>query len=98
MRELQSNPDPRAMLAVDHFVYRIGLDAGMLAAALQGLDAFVFTAEVGYNSALLRSRVAEQLAWLGVKLDTKENALQTRLISSPASRIPVYVVPSDEDI
>jgi acetate kinase len=42
--------------------------------------------------------VAEQLAWLGVELDAKENALQSQLISSPASRIPVYVVPSDEDI
>jgi acetate kinase len=98
MRQLKASKDASAKFAIDHFVYRIGLNAGMLAAALQGLDAFVFTAEVGDNSALLRSRVAEQLAWLGVKLDAKENALQSRLISSPASRIPVYVVPSDEDI
>src|SRR5262249_62158934 len=40
MRGLQSNAHPRANLAVDHFVYRIGLNAGMLAAALGGLDAF----------------------------------------------------------
>ncbi|WOH61970.1 acetate kinase [Bradyrhizobium sp. BWC-3-1] len=98
MRQLEASEDPNAKFAIDRFVYRIGLNAGMLAAALQGLDAFVFAAEVGENSASLRSRVAEQLAWLGVELDAKENALQSQLISSPASRIPVYVVPSDEDI
>ena len=69
MRELQSNPDPRARLAVDHFVYRVGLNAGMLAAALGGLDAFVFTAGIGENSPIIRARIAEKLAWLGVVLD-----------------------------
>ena len=46
----------------------------MLAAALQGLDAFVFTAGIGENSASLRARIAEQLGWLGVALDAAENA------------------------
>ena len=50
MRELQASADPRARLAVDYFVYRVGLHAGMLAAALGGLDAFVFTAGIGENS------------------------------------------------
>ena len=51
MRDLESNSDPRATLAVDYFVYRVGLNAGMLAAALGGIDAFVFTAGIGENSA-----------------------------------------------
>jgi acetate kinase len=46
---------PRAAFAVDHFVYRVGLNAGMLAAALGGLDAFVFTAGVGENSPAIRA-------------------------------------------
>ena len=46
----------------------------MLAAALQGLDAFVFTAGIGENSAPIRARIAEQLRWLGVTLDPAENA------------------------
>ena len=50
MRELQGNGDPRAVFAVDYFVYRAGLNAGMLAAALQGIDGFVFTAGIGENS------------------------------------------------
>lgn len=98
MRELEAGLDPQARLAVDYFVYRIGLNAGMLAAALQGLDAFVFTAGIGENSSGIRARVAEQLGWLGVTLDAAENARHARLISMATSRIPVYVVPTDEEL
>ncbi|UEM08491.1 acetate kinase [Bradyrhizobium barranii subsp. barranii] len=98
MRELEASADPKAKLAVDYFVYRIGLSAGMLAAALQGLDAFVFTAGIGENSANIRARVVEQLGWLGVTLDPVENARNSRLISRSDSRIPVYVVPTDEEL
>ena len=98
MRELQSNPDPRAMLAVDHFVYRIGLNAGMLAAALGGLDAFVFTAGIGENSPTIRARIAEKLAWLGAVLDPADNAAGKRVISKPESRIPLLVEPTDEEL
>jgi acetate kinase len=98
MRELETSDDPRAKLAIDYFVYRIGLNAGMLAAALQGLDAFVFTAGIGENSANIRARVVEQLGWLGVTLDASENARHARLISRPDSLIPVYVVPTDEEL
>ena len=46
----------------------------MLAAALQGLDGFVFTAGIGENSVGIRARIAERLEWLGVSLDPVENA------------------------
>jgi len=98
MRELQESEDAKAKLAVEYFVYRIGLSAGMLAAALQGLDAFVFTAGIGENSVSIRARAAEQLAWLGVALDPAENSRHARLISRSDSRIPVYVVPTDEEL
>ncbi len=98
MRELEKSEDPKAKLAIDYFVYRIGLNAGMLTAALQGLDAFVSTAGIGENSAKIRARVAEQLGWLGVALDPAENARHARLISRSGSRIPVYVVPTDEEL
>jgi acetate kinase len=98
MRELEASEDPHAVLAIEHFVYRIGLNAGMLAAALQGLDAFVFTAGIGENSASVRARIAEQLAWLGIALDPAENSRHARLISRSDSRIPVYVVPTDEEL
>ena len=98
MRELEASTDPHAKLAIEYFVYRIGLNAGMLAAALQGVDAFVFTAGIGENSASIRARVVEQLGWLGVTLDSAENSCHARLISRSDSRIPVYVVPTDEEL
>jgi acetate kinase len=98
MRELETSEDPNAKLAVEYFVYRVGLNAGMLAAALQGLDAFVFTAGIGENSVRIRARIADQLGWLGVTLDEAENSRHARVISRSGSRIPVYVIPTDEEL
>jgi len=97
MRELLESRDPRAAFAIDYFAYRTGLCTGMLAAALQGIDGFVFTAGVGENSSAIRTRIAEKLAWLGVSLDAGENARHALKISSSGSRVPVYVIPTDEE-
>ena len=97
MRELLESRDPRASFAIDYFAYRVGLSAGMLAAALQGIDAFVFTAGIGENSNAIRACVAEKLAWLGVSLDPTENAKHALKISQRGSRVPVYVIPTDEE-
>ena len=98
VRELEASSDPKAAFALDYFVYRVGLYAGMLAAALGGLDAFVFTAGIGENAVALRARMAEKLAWLGITLDTSANASQKSLISSADSRVPLYVVPTNEEL
>jgi acetate kinase len=98
MRELEKSDSPRAAFAIDYFAYRIGLSAGMLAAALGGLDAFVFTAGIGENSSLVRSRVAARLAWLGVAFDSTANAGQRQIISRPDSAVTVYVIPTDEEL
>ena len=88
MRELEASAEPNAKLAVDYFVYRIGLNAGMLAAALQGLDAFVFTAGIGENRQTSARAWSSSSAWLGVELDPVENSRHARLISRPDSRFP----------
>jgi len=98
MRELEKSGAPGAALAIDYFVYRIGLNAGMLAAALGGLDAFVFTAGIGENSPNIRARVAEKLSWLGVAFDPRANAERKSLISQPQSRVGLYIVPTDEEL
>jgi acetate kinase len=98
MRELEASNTHSAALAIDYFVYRIGLNAGMLAAALGGLDAFVFTAGIGENSAVIRGRVAEKLAWLGVIFDPAANATGKSLISHPQSKIALYIIPTDEEL
>jgi acetate kinase len=98
VRELEASADPRAAFAIDYFVYRVGLHAGMLAAALAGIDGFVFTAGIGENSARTRARIAEKLAWLGAALDSAANTAHARVISRPESRFPLYVVPTDEEL
>jgi acetate kinase len=98
VRELDASTDPRAAFAIDYFVYRVGLHAGMLAAALGGLDAFVFTAGIGENSITMRARIAEKLAWLGAALDPAANAARETLISRQDSRVALYVVPTDEEL
>ena len=98
MRELEASVDPAATLAIDYFVYRIGLYAGMLAAALGGLDGFVFTAGIGENSANIRARVAEKLSWLGMSFDPAANEAGKPRISQAQSAVAVYVVPTDEEL
>jgi acetate kinase len=98
MRELEASDAPAALLAIEHFVYRIGLNAGLLAAALGGLDTFVFTAGIGENSSMIRSRVAEKLVWLGARCDPAANNAARLVISHPHSKVRLYVMPTDEEL
>jgi acetate kinase len=83
---------------LDHFVYRISLYAGMLAAAMGGIDGFVFTAGIGENAPAIREAVAERLAWLGLDFDRDANASGKTLISRASSRVACYVIPTDEEL
>ncbi|WP_324763632.1 acetate/propionate family kinase (plasmid) [Sinorhizobium meliloti] len=98
MRELLESEDPRASFAIDHFVHRCALNAGMLAAALGGLDAFVFTAGIGENAAPIRARISEGLAWLGAQLDPAANDADASVISEAGSRVALHVMPTDEEL
>jgi acetate kinase len=98
MRTLQASPDPAAQAAVDLFVYRIGRELGSLAAALHGLDAIVFTAGIGEHSASLRARVCRDAAWLGVDLDESANTANGPRLTTAASRVAAWVIPTDEEL
>jgi acetate kinase len=98
MRVLLESPEPRAKLAVDLFLYRIGRELGSLAAALGGLDAIAFTAGIGEHAALIRERVCRQAAWLGVELDPQANAQRGPRISIAASRTSAWVIPTNEEL
>ncbi len=98
MRELQSSADPRAAFALDYFVYRIACELGALTASLGGLDAFVFTAGIGENSAGIRAAVLQRAAWLGFAVDAGLNARHGPRITTPASKIPAYVIATDEEL
>jgi len=98
MRDLLASEDPRAAFAIEHFVYRCALNIGALTAALGGLDGFVFTAGIGENAPELRERLIRRMAWLGAELDPAANRAGTFLISTPASRIDLCIVPTDEEL
>jgi len=97
MQTLLASKDPAAVRAVDLFVYRIGREIGSLAAALKGLDTFVFTAGIGEHSPVIRQKVCQAAAWLGVIIDDDLNRNNTELISSRNSRVDVLVIPADEE-
>ena len=98
MRALLSSDAPRAKLAVDLFVYRIGRELGSLAAALGGLDALVFTGGIGEHAVPIRERVVQGASWLGLQLDSKANAAGGPRVSSSGSRVPAYVIPTNEEL
>jgi len=98
VRELEKSSDAKAAFALDYFVYRAGLFVGMLAAALGGIDGFVFTAGIGENSPTMRARIVERLAWLGAVLDAKANASNEAVISAADSSIKILVTPTDEEL
>lgn len=98
VRILLNSDDPHAQLALDYFVYRIALAAGSLAAALEGIDGFVFTAGVGENAPAIRSAIMKRLAWLGAELDEKANMSGAPVISTTKSRIECLVIPTDEEL
>jgi len=98
MRVLLESAEPRARLAVELFVYRIGRELGSLAAALGGVDALVFTAGIGEHAASIREWVCRQAAWLGVELDAKANAVHGPRLSTASSRVAAWVIPTNEEL
>jgi acetate kinase len=98
MRLLQESSDPRAVAAVEHFVYAMTKYVGAYTAVLGGLDALVFTAGIGEHSAPVRAALCAKLAWLGVKLDEQANASNGPRISTPDSAVSVWVIPTNEEL
>jgi acetate kinase len=98
MRTLLASHAPSAKEAVDLFIYRIGRELGSLAAALGGLDAFVFTAGIGEHAAAVRAGACRAAHWLGIILDEEANAKGGPRISSPDSAVSAWVIPTDENL
>jgi acetate kinase len=100
VRALERSDDPSAGLALAVFTYRIAAAAGAMAVALEGLDALVFTAGVGENSAYVRAAVCERLGFLGLELDDEANASARpdATISAAGSSVRVVVLEAREDL
>ena len=99
MRKLRSlaATDPKAREAIDLFIYRIGREMGSLVAALQGIDALVFTGGIGENDAATRAEVLRGAAWAGFALDEAANANGGPRISH-GDGPSAWVIPTDEEL
>jgi len=98
--QLQAADDAEARLALGVFCYRVATAVGAMAAALDGLDALVFTAGIGERSAFVRERVCERLGHLGVWLDAAVNAAARpdADVAAGGSDVRVWVVRAREDV
>ena len=94
--------NPRAVLAQEMLVYQIVKYIGAFAAAMNGVDAIVFTAGLGENHVIVRQRVCESLKYLGVTPDINLNEKMTRgnegKITTENSTVDVYVIPTNEEL
>lgn len=98
MRTLRQSTQPKAREAIDLFVYRIIREIGSLVASLGGIDALVFSGGIGEHDAMTRAEVVQGCQWLGALLDAERNTRGAGLISSDASRVAVWVIPTDEEL
>ena len=98
MRSLLASNEPAARLALDYFVYRAAKEIAAMTAALGGIDGLVFTAGIGENSPEIRKRICVASAWLGVELDEDANARKAPRITSQASKVPAWVIPTNEEL
>ena len=97
MRVLEESDHPHAKQAIELFCHRAKEEIGNLTAVMHGLDAIIFTAGIGENSNLIREKICESLAWLGVDLDLEANKTKKGKISNAHSKVQVYVIPTDEE-
>ena len=89
----------RARLALDMFDYWVAKVVGSYAAAMNGVDAIVFTAGVGENSATTRAGIASYLTYLGAEMDLEENKKRgEHKVSTEASKVAMWVIPTDEEL
>jgi len=97
MKILLSSDDLDAKKAIDVFVYRTCRAIAAMAGALEGLDSLVFTAGIGQHAALIRDRICQGVAWLGIDMDANKNKTNNIEISSEDSTVSVWVIPTDEE-
>ncbi|HSE29728.1 MAG TPA: acetate/propionate family kinase [Candidatus Saccharimonadales bacterium] len=90
--------DSRAKDAVEIFCYQVKKSIGGFAAALGGLDTLVFTGGIGENAPKIRSRICEELGFIGVTLDEARNRQNARLISVDGAKVGAYVIHTEESV
>lgn len=97
MRDLAASDSAEAAEAIDLFCYRAARQIGSMAAAIDGVDAIVFTAGIGENAPAIRENILSRCGWLGVETDREANASGGPCISADDSQVSAWVIPTDEE-
>lgn len=102
-RDLESaaeNGDEKAQLALDMFAYTVKRYVGAYAAVMGGVDAIVFTAGIGENTAMMRAMITEGLEFMGIKIDAEKNKVrgEEKDISADDATVKTLVIPTDEEM
>lgn len=100
IEEAAQKGNKRAQLALDIFNYRVRTTIGSYVAAMNGVDAIVFTAGLGENSATNRKDICDKLQFLGLSIDDDKNNIRGKetIISTEDSKVKVLVIPTDEEL
>ncbi len=101
MEERYHKGDKDAVLANNIYAYRIKHFIGSYVAAMNGLDAIVFTAGIGENDANIRSLVCKDMNYFGIELDEEINLVRSkeiREINTPDAKTKVLVIPTNEEL
>ncbi len=98
MRTLLAADTAEARKAIDYYVFRIRRELGALSAALEGIDALIFTGGIGENSATIRRKVCDGMRWIGIEMDDNRNADGGTVLSTEFSRVRILAIPTNEEM
>jgi acetate kinase len=103
MREIEAvlDSNEQALLAHQVFCYRLKKYIGAYAAAMNGVDAIVFTGGIGENSSIVRGNTLNEMQYMGVDLDAKKNNKREkgeREIQSQKSKVKILIIPTNEEL
>ena len=90
----------RAQLALDKFIYEVKKYIGAYATVMGGVDAILFTAGIGENSADLRAKICEGLEYMGIKMDVEKNKVrgEEAVVSADDSKVKIFIIPTNEEL
>ena len=97
MRALEASDDPACAFALEHFTYWARRHAGSLIAAMQGLDAIVFSGGIGENSARVRAGILDGLRWAGAQYHPDKNARSAPRLHGEGADVSIWVLPAEEE-
>lgn len=100
LEDAAAKGNKKAQLAQDVFGYRVAKYIGAYTAAMNGVDAIVFTAGLGENNNIMREYICSYLGYLGVEIDREKNAVRSeeKLVSADSSKVKVMVIPTNEEL